>query len=165
AGGWVGRGLGDVRARFCFVGCRPRRGAPRRERLDALRGEGRTVVIYEAPHRLARTVADLGSTLGGERRVALCRELTKLHEETWRGTLAEAGEHLDLHPPRGEYVVVLDGAADELPLGDELLVDDLRRRLDAGATRRDAAAAVAEQHGVAPNRVKRLAQELGDAER
>jgi 16S rRNA (cytidine1402-2'-O)-methyltransferase len=160
----VGSGLVDVSGRFCFEGFLPRKGAARRERLDALRQERRTVVLYEAPHRLARTVADLADTLGGERRVALCRELTKLHEETWRGNLAEAGAHLEQHAPRGEYVIVLDGAADAPPQDDEVLLDDLRRRLQAGATRRDAAAGVAEEHGVAPNRVKRLAQEL-DVER
>lgn len=156
----VGSGLVDVSGRFCFEGFLPRKGAARRERLEALRGERRTVVLYEAPHRLARTLADLGSTLGGERRVALCRELTKLHEQTWRGTLSEAVAQLDVQPARGEYVVVLDGAPEAPPLDDELLVEDLARRLAAGATRRDAAAAVAEHHGVAPNRVKRLAQRV-----
>ena len=160
----VGSGLVDASGRFCFEGFLPRKGAARRERLDALRQERRTVVLYEAPHRLARTVADLDETLGGERRVALCRELTKLHEATWRGSLAEAGEHLEQQAPRGEYVIVLDGAAEAPPHDDEVLLAELRRRLQAGATRRDAAAAVAEQHGVAPNRVKRLAQEL-DVER
>lgn len=156
----VGSGLVDVSGRFCFEGFLPRKGAARRERLEALRGERRTVVLYEAPHRLERTVADLASVLGEERRVALCRELTKLHEETWRGTLAEAGEHLAQRAPRGEYVVVLDGAEDVIEVDDDRLVDELRRRLDQGATRRDAAAAVAEQFAVAPNRVKRLAQHL-----
>lgn len=158
----VGSGLVDVSGRFCFEGFLPRKGPARQERLQALLEERRTVVLYEAPHRMTRTITDLATALGGERRVALCRELTKLHEETWRGTLADAGEHLQHQPPRGEYVVVLDGAPDAAPVDDELLVQDLRRRLDAGATRRDAAAAVAAQRGVAHNRVKRLAQHLSE---
>jgi 16S rRNA (cytidine1402-2'-O)-methyltransferase len=158
----VGSGLVDVSGRFCFEGFLPRKGAARRDRLEALRAERRTVVLYEAPHRLARTLADLASTLGEGRRVALCRELTKLHEETWRGTLGEAGEHVAVRAPRGEYVVVLDGAEDAVAVDDDHLVDELRRRIGSGTTRRDASAAVAEQFGVAPNRVKRLAQHLDD---
>jgi 16S rRNA (cytidine1402-2'-O)-methyltransferase len=156
----VGSGLVDVSGRFCFEGFLPRKGAARRDRLEALRGERRTVVLYEAPHRLARTVADLASTLGDERRVALCRELTKLHEETWRGTLAEAGEHLAARAPRGEYVLVLDGAEDAVEVDDDRLVAELQHRIGTGATRRDASTAVAAQFGVAPNRVKRLSQRL-----
>jgi len=98
----------------------------------------------------------MAAALGSERRVALCRELTKLHEELWRGSLAEAVEHCDRVEPRGEYVVVLEGA----PPPPEADDDDLRAAVDAelaaGASRRDAAAAVAERFGVPPNRVKRL---------
>lgn len=76
--------------RFAFEGFLARKGSARRERLDELAGEQRTVVLFEAPHRLARTLADLAQAFGGDRRVAVCRELTKLHEEIWRGSLAEA---------------------------------------------------------------------------
>ena len=70
----------------------------------------RTVVLYEAPHRIARTIADLAEACGADRAVALARELTKLHEEVWRGTLGDAVDHLAEAAPRGEYVVVLAGA-------------------------------------------------------
>lgn len=152
----VGSGLLDPSGRFCFEGFLPRKGSARAARLAELVDEQRTVVLYEAPHRLARTLADLRETLGGERRVSLCRELTKLHEETWRGSLTEAVERCGDHAPRGEYVVVVEGAAPPAEVDDDLLVEALASALGAGATRRDAAASVAQRYGVPPNRVKRL---------
>ena len=152
----VASGLLDPSGRFCFEGFLPRKGPARRERLQALVGERRAVVLYEAPHRLARTVADLCEALGADRGVALCRELTKLHEEVWRGTLAGAVERCDDVEPRGEYVVVLEGAPAPPDVDDDVIRAALAVELAAGATRRDAAAAVAARHGIAPNRVKRL---------
>lgn len=152
----VGSGLLDRSGRFCFEGFLPRRGPARRERLDVLAGERRTIVLYEAPHRVVDTLADLVGALGGERRVAVCRELTKLHEHTWRGTLADAVRHFGEVPPRGEFVIVLDAAAPPSPVDDEALRAALDTEIAAGASRRDAALAVAGRHGVAPNRVKRL---------
>ncbi len=155
----AGSGLLDPSGRFCFEGFLPRKGSARSQRLVELVGERRTIVLYEAPHRLARTLADLVAALGPERRVALCRELTKLHEEYWRSTLAEAVEHCEAVAPRGEYVVVVDGAPEPAPLDDDTLREQLRAELAAGATRRDAASAVAARHGIAPNRLKRLLTE------
>ena len=80
--------------RFVFEGFLPRSGGTRTERLAEVAAEQRTTVIYEAPHRVRSTVSDLAAGCGGDRRVALCRELTKLHEEVWRGTLAEAALNL-----------------------------------------------------------------------
>jgi 16S rRNA (cytidine1402-2'-O)-methyltransferase len=157
--GLVGSGLLDPSGRFCFEGFLPRKGSARAERLAELVGEQRTVVLYEAPHRLARTVADLRATLGAERRVALCRELTKLHEETWTGTLQQAIERCEQVEPRGEYVVVVEGAPAPAAADDDALRAALQAALAGGASRRDAAASVAEQFGVAPNRVKRLLTE------
>ena len=154
--GLVASGLLGPSGRFCFEGFLPRKGPSRRERITELVDERRTVVLYEAPHRLARTVADLAEALGPDRRVALCRELTKLHEETWRGTLAEAVERCDRVEPRGEYVVVLDGAPEPPEVTDEVLRGALDAAVAAGATRRDAGLDVADRYGVAPNRVKRL---------
>jgi 16S rRNA (cytidine1402-2'-O)-methyltransferase len=158
--GLVASGLVDPSGRFCFEGFLPRKGPSLTARLDELVDERRTVVLYEAPHRLARTVADLARVLGPDRGVALCRELTKLHEEVWRGTLGEAVAHTDADAggagPRGEYVVVLEGAAPPAEVADHELRAALDAELSEGASRRDAAAEVAARYGVAPNRVKRL---------
>lgn len=141
--------------RFVFEGFLPRKGSNRAERLDALVGEARTIVIYEAPHRVARTLADLAGALGGSRRVAVGRELTKLHEEVWRGTLDEAVAWAGVQP-RGELVLVVDGAppteADEADLQEAV-----RKLLALGAPVREAAQEVAHRFGVPKRRVYELA--------
>lgn len=143
--------------RFVFEGFLPRRGSGRRQRLEALAGERRTVVLYEAPHRLERTLVDLVASLGGHRRVALCRELTKLHEETRRSTLAEALEWARSEAPRGEFVVVVEGAAAPPEAHDSELVVALRRLVAQGASTRDAVAEVASVYRVPKRRVYDLA--------
>ena len=95
--------------RFCFEGFLSVSGKARREHLEALRGETRTMIFYEAPHKLLRTLQDLLECFG-DRDVALCRELTKLHEEVIRTTLSAAVERFRETPPRGEFVLVLRGA-------------------------------------------------------
>ena len=80
----------------------------RRERLESLKNEERTMIFHEAPHRLRATLADMAEVLG-DRPIALCREITKLHEETMRCTVGEAIAHYEEHSPRGEYVLVLEG--------------------------------------------------------
>ena len=97
--------------RFAFEGFLPRKGSTRSRRLGEIAGDTRTTILFEAPHRVRQTVADLVGAAGDLRRVALVRELTKLHEEIWRGTLAGAVEHLATKEPRGEYVIVLGGGA------------------------------------------------------
>jgi 16S rRNA (cytidine1402-2'-O)-methyltransferase len=96
-------------ARFCFEGFLPRRGGERSARLASIAAEPRSVVLYESPHRVRATVSDLASACGSERPVAVTRELTKLHEEVWRGTLGDAVAFLDQVEPRGEYVLVVGG--------------------------------------------------------
>ncbi len=96
-------------ARWCFEGFLPIDNKGKRQRLAALRTETRTSILYEAPHRLRTTLRDLEEALGG-RRIALCRELTKLHEECLRMTLPEAVQYYEENDPRGEYVLVLEGA-------------------------------------------------------
>jgi 16S rRNA (cytidine1402-2'-O)-methyltransferase len=95
--------------RFCFEGFLPARGKDRRRRLEDLKREQRTLVLYEAPHRLAATLADLAAALG-DRRICIARELTKRHEEIWRGSLEEAGARFRDNPPRGEITLVLEGS-------------------------------------------------------
>ena len=146
---------GLVADRFCFEGFLPRRGGHRAERLATLVGEPRVAVLFEAPHRIRRTVADLLEALGGERRIAICRELTKLHEETWRGTLDEAVEHLETKEPRGEYVLVVEGAVRSEP-DDEAILAALDERSGRGGSRRDVVDDVAASLGVGRRRVYEL---------
>lgn len=148
--------------RFVFEGFLPRKGTDRRRRLAALGGEERTIVLYEAPHRMVATVADLGHALGGDRRVALARELTKLHEHVWRGTLDEAAAHLGDQPPRGEFVVVVDGAPPEPPADDAAIVAAVARHRAEGAGAKAAAAAVATELGVSARRAYQLGLEAAD---
>jgi 16S rRNA (cytidine1402-2'-O)-methyltransferase len=145
--------------RFVFEGFLPRKGSGRSERLEAVAAERRTVVLYEAPHRLARTLADLIGACGTTRRVALARELTKLHEEVWRGSLASALERCAEIEPRGEYVVVLDGAPEPPAADDDAIRSALTEARRDGATTRDAVAEVASVLGVSRRRVYDLAVE------
>jgi 16S rRNA (cytidine1402-2'-O)-methyltransferase len=94
--------------RFVFEGFLPPKKG-RRTRLDELASEERTVVLYESPHRVARTLGELAEHFGPERRASASRELSKMHEETVRGTLAELHAHFTAHEPRGEFVVVVEG--------------------------------------------------------
>ena len=144
-------------ARYVFEGFLPRAGRARAERLAELAGERRTIVIYESPHRVVRTMTDLAAALGDDRRVSVARELTKLHETVVHGTL----EDVDLGEPRGEYVLVVAGAPDVAAVPDDDTVRAaLRAELAAGRSRRDAAAVVSERLGVA----RRVAYDLAIAE-
>lgn len=102
---------GQPTARFVFEGFLPVHKRDRRARLAALQGETRTILLYEAPHKLRATLDDLAAALGPDRPVSLCRELTKLHEEIVKTTLGAAVEFYRDHEPRGEYVLVVAGAA------------------------------------------------------
>ena len=133
---------GLATGRWVFEGFLPRSGSGRAERLAEVSAESRTVVLYEAPHRVARTVGDLATACGGDRAVVLARELTKLHEDVWRGTLDDARQHLAAREPLGEYVIVLAGAAPGGPADDDQIRAALRERLAAGLTTKSAVAEV-----------------------
>lgn len=143
--------------RFAFEGFLPRKGRERAARLRALADDDRTTVLYEAPQRVSATLGDLADACGGERRVAVARELTKLHEEVWRGTLAEATA---LGERRGEYVIVLEGAPPPEPKTEADIVAALRARLDGGEDRKSAVAAVARELGVPKRLVYDLAMSV-----
>ena len=155
----VGSGLPT--GRYVFEGFLPRKAGARAERLAELVGERRTLVFYEAPHRVDKTLADLADAFGPDRRVVVARELTKLYEEFWRGSLAEAAAWASETPPRGEIAIVLDGAPAPAAPTDDDVSAELRRLLDAGTSTRDAAADVASRFGLAKKRVYNLALELG----
>ncbi len=125
---------------FLYLGFLPRRGKERRALLAEVAGERRTLIAFEAPHRLRRSLTDLETALGSDRPLAVCRELTKLHEEVWRGSVAEAREHFDQVEPRGEFTLVIGGAPEECERWDEGRVQAALDELLAQGVRRSAAA-------------------------
>jgi 16S rRNA (cytidine1402-2'-O)-methyltransferase len=135
--------------RFCFDGFAPRRDGDRRRWLATLRAEARAVVFFESPHRLGDTLATAVDVLGADRPAAVCRELTKKHEEVLRGPLAELAAWAAEGPVRGEITVVLAGAAPSAAPAVESLVDAVAERVADGERLKDAVAAVAEGAGVA----------------
>jgi 16S rRNA (cytidine1402-2'-O)-methyltransferase len=138
--------------RFVFEGFLPRKGTARRGRLQEIATEARTVVLFEAPTRVAATLADLAASCGPERRVAVARELTKMHEEVWRGSLGDAIAHVAAHPPRGEHVLVVEGAPPRAGPSDEDVDAAVRAELAGGASAREAADRVAADLGVSRRR-------------
>jgi 16S rRNA (cytidine1402-2'-O)-methyltransferase len=145
-------------ARIAFDGFLPRSGAERRERLTEVARERRTTVLYEAPHRLERTLSDLAEVCGGDRLVVLAREMTKLHEDMWRGTMAEAVKHAQTVEPRGEYAIVIGPAVFEsIDITDDEIVNELSKRLASGFTKRDAIDEVTAALGLPRKRVYTLA--------
>ncbi len=144
--------------RFCFEGFLPRSGRDRKSRLDALAVEPRTTVLFEAPGRVPATLRDLAAVCGGKRQIAVARELTKLHEEVWRGSLDEALVWA-AEPLRGEVVLVLAGgtAPPESAVGDDVLAAALAERLARGERTRGVVEAVAAAYGVPRRRVYTLA--------
>ena len=126
--------------RFCFEGFLSTAKKSRKEHLESLIGETRTMIFYEAPHKLVSTLEDLADTFGNERRISLCRELTKLHEEVVRTTLGEAIAKYTENAPKGEFVLVVEGAA---PVEKEVATEEdaatmVKRLMGEGMSRKDA---------------------------
>ncbi len=142
--------------RFAFEGFLPAAKKQRTARLAELTGEQRTLIFYEAPHRLTATLEDLYQAFG-ERRIALCRELTKLYEQVLRMTLPEAISYYKEKAPRGEYVLVLEGAAreDAPALTFEEVLEQVRRQVDAGMRVADACKTAAKASGFSKNELYR----------
>ena len=141
--------------RFCFEGFLSTANKSRREHLESLAGERRTMVFYEAPHKLRVTLQDLAAVLGRERRISLCRELTKKHEEAIRTTLGGAIALYQEEDPLGEYVLVIEGRSPE-SITEEAqanwnampLTEHMQHYLDQGMSEKDAMKAVAKDRGV-----------------
>lgn len=144
--------------RIAFDGFLPRSGAERRERLTEVARERRTLVLYEAPHRLLKTLTDLRDACGPERTIVLARELTKLHEDVWRGSLADAITHATTVEPRGEYALVLAPfVSDIVDVSDNDILRELQQRTSRGLSNRDAIDEVTAALGVPRKRVYALA--------
>ena len=144
--------------RFTFEGFLSVSGRSRRAHLESLRGERRTMVFYEAPHKLVRTLQDLLDALG-ERDVALCRELTKLHEEVVRTTLSGAIARYSETPPRGEFVLVVRGAPEDTgpAMTREEALEAVRRYRAEGRSLKEACRLAAADSGIGANELYQLA--------
>ena len=141
--------------RFVFEGFLPRSGAGRTAVLAALAGERRTSVIFSSPRRIGSDLGDLATKLGGERRVVVVRELTKLHEEIWRGTLDEAASHW-ADGTKGEVTLVVEGAATPLPDLDKAM-EEVKLLVEGGLSRSEAVRLVAATHSVSRRRLYEVA--------
>lgn len=155
---------GQSTGRFCFEGFLSMSKKSRREHLDSLRAEKRTMIFYEAPHKLMNTLEDMVEVFGAERPVSFCRELTKLHEEVIRTTLGEAIVHFTETPPKGEFVLVVAGApeeAKEIPTATDA-AGRVNALISQGLSRKDAIKQAAQELGLPKNAV--YAAALGEEE-
>lgn len=155
---------GQSTGRFCFEGFLSMSKKSRREHLDSLRAEKRTMIFYEAPHKLMNTLEDMVEVFGAERPVSFCRELTKLHEEVLRTTLGQAIVHFTETPPKGEFVLVVAGApeeAKEVPTATDA-AGRVNALISQGLSRKDAIKQTAQELGLPKNAV--YAAALGEEE-
>ncbi|MBP3633211.1 MAG: 16S rRNA (cytidine(1402)-2'-O)-methyltransferase [Oscillospiraceae bacterium] len=148
--------------RFTFEGFLSTNKKSRQEHLDALIGEQRTMIFYEAPHKLTNTLQDLTSAFGAQRRISLCRELTKLHEEVIRTTLQGAVDYYKEQSPRGEYVLVVEGA--QAPEEQGFTMEDgllmVQKKIAEGLSRKDAVKQTAKETGLSKNELYDAAMKL-----
>ena len=155
--------------RFTFEGFLSTNKAERRAHLDSLKNEKRTMIFHEAPHKLRTTLSDLAEAFGGSRRIALCRELTKLNEQVERTTRAGAMEIYTAKEPRGEYVLVIEGASESAESGafwqDMSIQEHVRHYVDTGMSEKDAIKAAAKDRGVHKNEVYSVVVEQKNAQK
>ena len=149
--------------RFVFEGFLPAKGTERRDRLESLTSEPRTLVFYEAPHRVRQTLIDLLNTVGGDRRIVLARELTKLHEEFWRGSVAEAIAHYTSRDPQGEFTILVAGAELTLPmLSESALKAELGTLINQGLSRSQASRQLAQQTNLPRREIYQIALSIAE---
>ena len=153
---------GQSTGRFCFEGFLSTAKKSRREHLESLKDEQRTMIFYEAPHKLVSTLEDMAQVFGADRSISLCRELTKLHEEVVRTTLGQAIERYTETPPKGEFVLVIAGAepAQEEDASPDDAAARLRSLLEEGLSRKDAIKQTAKELGLPKNTVYEIALKI-----
>jgi len=147
---------------FGFDGFLPTDKKEKRDRLEILRLETRTMILYESPHRLLRTLEDLAESLGKERQIAIARELTKLHEEFWRGSIEDAIVYFTVQAPRGEFTLVLEGAQpkEKTVWTEDVILRELQNLIDSGISRSDASRQLAELADLPRRQIYQLALTL-----
>ncbi|CAD5982067.1 Ribosomal RNA small subunit methyltransferase I [Planktothrix tepida] len=149
--------------RFVFEGFLPTKNKERQNRLTLLQTESRTLILYEAPHRLLETLTDLAQSLGSKRSIVIARELTKLHEEFWRGTLAEAVQYYQDHNPKGELTLVIAGITETAtPLTEDQIKAELQRLIQEGMSHSEASRQIAEATSISRRQIYQLALTLPD---
>jgi len=147
--------------RFVFEGFLPPKSQQRREHLESLQTESRTLIFYESPHRLRETLQDLAEVWESDRQIVLGRELTKLYEEFWRGTIAEAIAHYSQREPQGEYTLVVAGnQLSETQLTEEQLKAELQQLISQGISRSQASRQLAKFTSVPRRQIYQLALSL-----
>lgn len=148
--------------RFVFEGFIPVRGRARSDRLEEIARETKTTILYEAPHRLLTTLQDLATTLGEDRQIVLGRELTKVHEEFWRGTLESAIALCQERKPKGEYTIVVAGAtaSKEILLSESQIKEELKQLLQQGMTRSQASRHLAQLSTLSRREIYQLTLDL-----
>jgi 16S rRNA (cytidine1402-2'-O)-methyltransferase len=147
--------------RFVFEGFLPASGKERQQRLESLPSEARTLIFYESPHRLRVSLRDLAAALGNDRQIVVARELTKLYEEFWRGTIEQAIAHYTQTEPRGEFTLVVAGAQLEMPtLSEEALKAELQQIMAQGVSRSQASRQLAQLTKVSRRQLYQLALAL-----
>ena len=147
--------------RFCFEGFLPIKGKDRRDRLSLIEAESRTVVLYESPHRLQKTIADLSELCGPDRQIVVARELTKRFETFWRGSLDAVIAFSHDPVPRGEYTLVLAGKSQHTPsMSDEYLLAQLKAKIDAGLSPSQASRDLAKACNVSRRKLYQLSLKI-----
>ncbi len=151
--------------RFIFEGFLPTKAKERQAKLEEFTRESRTIILYEAPHRVRQTLQDFVESLGSEREIVLARELTKLHEEIWRGVVGDALLYYKEKEPKGEYTIILGGVA-EIPLilSEDALKAELQELLKQGLTRSQATRQLSQQTSLPRRQLYQLSLTLFEPE-
>jgi 16S rRNA (cytidine1402-2'-O)-methyltransferase len=154
---------GLVSDRFCFEGFLPAKEKDRRAALEVLQTEVRTMIFYEAPHRVLKTLQDMALVWGRDRQIVLARELTKLHEEFWRGTVEAAIALYTTRDPQGEFTLIVAGfQREDSPLSESVLKAELQNLIAQGLSRSDASRQLAQQTSLPKRQLYQLALQLED---
>ncbi|MDE5075180.1 MAG: 16S rRNA (cytidine(1402)-2'-O)-methyltransferase [Trichodesmium sp. St5_bin2_1] len=147
--------------KFIFIGFLPTKIKLREEQLEKLSNSLETVVLYESPYKLLQTLEDLAKMLGGNRKIVLARELTKLHEEFWRGTVGQAIIHYQNNQPKGEFTLVIAGAEPELPvLSEDTIKQELQELFAQGISRSQASRQLSQKINLSRRKIYQIALKI-----
>ncbi|MEZ2227553.1 MAG: 16S rRNA (cytidine(1402)-2'-O)-methyltransferase [Microcoleus sp.] len=149
--------------RFVFEGFLPAKGQERQQSLEALQIESRTIILYESPHRLRQTLQDLANSLGSDRQIVLARELTKMHEEFWRGSIESAIKLYTNNEPKGEFTLIIGGLQTAAPVfSEDAIKAELQTLIKEGISRSQASRQLAQQTSLPRRQIYQLALTLDD---